>query len=722
MSASAGQPKAFSQEIEENFNLIELFASYVNKPEVTAISPRFLVSGSKNVLIDYGQRVISRNGYTLYGQANTGAGGIKSSYDWESSTVPHFSLRAYDHTLEFDMVLPTGSFLGQYNTLLTGFRSPYFSFAKVLDFNEQQDVLLFVNGDAAKINRWGGGVAKVASSTSTTLTKQGVLTSKTNIAFNASSNPGTAGATITDSTSSGSFKTAGFAAGDILSVSGSASNSTNFTIASVSADGNTITLINSDVLVTEAAGPSITMYNQTGPTWKSARFLSTISGRAITYKGVTYTYTGGESTDTLTGLTSFPAVTAGDSVWQTPDSFNLPSAITSPFPLFYPNLIGVQLNMVFIGSEVSQMMFASKNNDYTNWTVTSPRAQGDPVQQPLTGGPMTCIVPMDNDRAILNVQNTLLFGSGVDGWDQIDFHMSADNTAELLRIIRLKTATGSGLISRDAIGNVKNAVVYISREPALDFLGEANLEALDSGKNKPISDPIKNDFDSYDFTNAHIKYWKRAIYIAVPASGVVLIYDMMRNLWQPPQTIPVSRFAIINDALYGHSAVTNETYKLFTGTDDNGTQISQVARFAYNNGGSRQRLKNLTEYWTEGYITANAELDFTIYFGFEGAEGDASMTILGNDSTVVDLQDATPTGDEPLGVVPLGGESFSPVQGLPGAGVPLSYFRQIDTATQNDYTQHFVEYTMNTLGGQFAIVAHGSNQFDAGTVDISRKK
>jgi hypothetical protein len=85
-----------------------------------------------------------------------------------------------------------------------------------------------------------------------------------------------------------------------------------------------------------------------------------------------------------------------------------------------------------------------------------------------------------------------------------------------------------------------------------------------------------------------------------PAEGLVLIYDMMRKLWQPPQTIPVSRFAIIGDeasgtaALYGHSSVMNETYKLFVGTDDNGVAISQVARFAYNNGGTRGRLKNMT--------------------------------------------------------------------------------------------------------------------------------
>lgn len=792
------QPKAFAQESEENFNLTELFRSYVNKPEVTALSPSYLVAGSKNVLVDYAQRVISRNGYTLYRQENTGGGGIKGSYEWETSSGSVFSLRSYDHTLQFD-------WNSTYNTLLSSIRSAHVEFAKVLDYSEQQDVLLMVLGEAS-MRRWSGGVSKIRTSTATTVTKQGVLTGVTTIAFVAGT-AGTVAATITDSNLG--FLNAGFAAGDSLHISGSTSglNDSNFTIGSVTA--GTITLIMSDTLTSQAAGAAITMYNQTGPTWKSARFFSTISGRAFTYNGVSYIYNGGEATDTLTGVTAatgqlvgtvtisnaipavvsrvahgllvgdeifftttgalpaglsintpyfviaagfgvdnfevsatsggaainttnagsgthtcykvtpFPSVTAGDAVWQTPDTIALPSAITTPFPLFYPNLIASQLNMVWLASTESSMVFASKNTDYTNFTLPATRAAGDPVEQPLTSGPATCIVPVDSDAAVLNVINTLIFGSGIDAFDQIDFHMSQDNTQELLRIIRYKTAKGRGVISKGAICPIANNTVYISREPALDSFSQAGLE---NEKGKPISDPIKNDFDMYDFTDVHVIYFKRAIYIALPEEGLVLIYDMMRNLWQPPQTIPVSRFAIIDDELYGHSAIQNETYKLFVGATDNGLPITQIARFAYNNGGTRDRIKNMTEYWTDGYITANAELTFTINFGFGGAEAIKSMSILGNDSTVVSQGDATPIGDEGLGETPFGGASFDPLSGLPGAGIPLQYFYQADTDSKVDYTQFFVEYRMTTLGGQFAITAHGSNQFDAGTAPVTHKK
>lgn len=698
---------ALLQDGEDVFGLTTLFRSYVSKPEITALDPSFLVKGSRNVLIDYAQRVISRNGYSLYNQTNTGKGGIKGSYEWETSTGAEFSLRSYDGTLEFD-------WNGTYNTLLTGLRSPYIEFAKVLDYAEQQDVLLFVLGESA-VRRWSGGVSKVRSSTGVTLTKQGVVTALITISFVAGDgvfvNP-----TILDSAND--FVAAGFAAGDIINVTGSISNNGVFTVASVAA--GVLTLIMSNVLVNEAAGSAVTIYNQTGPTWKSARFFSSISPRSITYQGVSYAYTGGEGTDTLTGLVAFPAVTAGDVVWQTPDSYALPSAITSPFPNFFPNLIGVQLNMVTLASTTSSMTFGSSGSDYTNFALTSPRAAGDPYQQPLTSGPATCIVPVDTDSNVLNVINTLVFGSGIDAFDQIDFHMSQDNAQELLRIIRYKTAKGRGLISKSAICPITDNTIYISREPALDFLSQPNLEHNEKGK--PLSDPIKNDFDAYDFTDAHVIYFKRSIYITIPSEGFVLIYDMMRNLWQPPQTIAVGRFAIIEDELYGHSSITNETYKLFVGTDDNGVFINQVARFAYNNGGDRSRLKNMSEFWSDGYITANGELTMNSYYNFNGTSGIKTMTILGSDTEVTTSLDATPFGNEGMGDVGFGGPAFNDVSGLPGSGTPLLRFWQVDTADLNDYIEYFVEYTMTTLGGQFAVVAHGSNQWDCGTSAVTHKK
>lgn len=866
------QPSENKQQAEEWFGLTSEFSGYVSKPDITNIAPSYLVPGSKNVLLDYGLRVISRPGFELYRQANTGGAGIVGSYDWETSSGPYYSMRTYGTQLEFD-------WNGSYNTLMSKLVTPYIEFAKVLDYNEQQDVLLMVLGISGML-RWSGGASLVRASTATSVTKQGVLGAQTlsvsatitiavpgvitinnhglvlndqvqfnttgalpsglavlttyyvsvvvdpnnfqvsttmgggsltttgtqsgsqgvikvtnaqTFAFVASSNPGTVAATITDANAN--FLNAGFAAGDDLTIVGSAGNSRTFTIGSVLA--GTITLIMSNTLVTEAAGQNITMYNQNGPTWKSARFFllnqllmpntasissgavnlpshgmvvgdslqftSTVTNlnenqdyfvsqiidsnnfniasspggsnlgsgsgstvtvikttRSILYKGIQYNYSGGENTDTLQNLTAFPSATPGDPTWQAVSTVPLPVAITGPFPNFYPDLIGIQLNMVSLASTKSVMTFGSLSTDYTNFTLVSTRAPGDPYQQPLTSGPATCIVPVDTDAMILNIQSTLIFGSGRDAFDQIDFHMSADNSEELLRIIRYKTAVGMGLLSKDAICPIKNDTIYISREPTLVSLSQAGLESADGTKNMPISDPIKNDFDNYNFTGAHVKYWKRAIFIALPAEGLVLMYDLQRSLWQPPMTIPVSRLAIIDDWLYGHSAVTNETYQLFTGTNDNGAPIEQVARFAYNNGGRRDRIKNFATYWTDGYISANANLGMLLGYNYQGSGATRSYSILGTDQSLVVSRTASPLGRNPFGYAPLGGANPASPTGEDNDPTLLR-FQWEQTVDPIDYFEQFTQYTLTTLNAQMAIVAHGSDQWDAGTSAVSRK-
>ena len=98
--------------------------------------------------------------------------------------------------------------------------------------------------------------------------------------------------------------------------------------------------------------------------------------------------------------------------------------------------------------------------------------------------------------------SSIIFGGGKNEFFQLSYQLSQDNASELVRMIKFKTANGSGLISRGAITSVKNATVYVSREPAMDTL--ANIQNNDRNA-VPLSDLIKNTFDRYDFTGSHIK-------------------------------------------------------------------------------------------------------------------------------------------------------------------------------------------------------------------------
>ena len=868
------QPPQLKQEADEWFGLMSSFLGYFSKPDITSLAPNCLVAGSKNVYIDYAQRVVSRPGYTLFGAANTGLGGIVSSYEWETSIGSEFALRTHDNVLEF-------YWNNAWNQLMSGLESASMEFTALIDMNEEQDVLLGVNGDGT-VKRWSGGVTKVWKATSTTITKQGaygpmsignatisigtpgvitltahgfsngaaiqfsvsngilpvgivanttyyvsvidantfnISSSNTlsplintsnqavtisiasaavitlanhglvandivyfnttgalptgmssggantyfvlgaNISantFEISASPGgvpiatsgtqsgtqtivannptitvssisnvfgisfAAGTPATILDSNNNFVNAGFAAGDTLMVTGSAANSKAFTIASVTA--GVITLIANDSLTSEVAGQPIWMYNQTGASWKAARFFNSIGDRAILINGTAYSYSGGETTPTLTGLSGLPAITLGQAVWQQVDDFTPVVQIAfgaPPLTNYYPNLIGTQLNMLFLASTQSNFIFGSDEADYTNFILTDPRAPGDPFFSQLTSGPATCIVPIDTVAStLLNTQSSLIYGSGRDAFDQITFRMDSANTYELVYCVRYKTAKSMGLLSKDAICPVKLNTVYITREPTLDSLNERNVEAPDGSKTMPISDIIKNDFDLYNFTGAHVMYWKRWIWIAVPAEGLVLAYDMSRNIWMPPFTIPVSRLGVLADQLIGHSATTNETYTLWTGTNDNGAPIAQIARFAYNNGGRRDRLKNMATYWSDGYITSNGVLNLSAFFEYQGTAGIRTFQLLGTNSNLVKKRTAFPVGNRPLGNVPLGGANPASPGGIE-ENSNLLRFQWAQTLKQTDYFEHFVQYSMETLDGQFAIVAHGSDQWDGGTSPVT---
>jgi len=689
-------------DIEDQYKLVEGFKGYVNKADITTLDPRYLVVGSKNVMVDYASRVVSVPGYTLYNQANTGGSGIKGSYEWTTSSGTEFSLRAYDGKLEFD-------WMGAYNLLKSGFTSSYFQFAKVWDLTEKIDVLLGVCGDK-NMYKWSGAVATIRDATVTTIRKQGVLTSVSTISFVAGNLTSVAPQIID---SAGNFLNAGFKAGDTIYVSGSINNSRSFTVGSVTA--GIITLSIKSIIVSEIAGPSVTLHNGY-PTWASARFFAAQTGRAIMIGGNPYTYTGGESTDTLTGLSALPAIAQGAQTFQQMVTIANPVAIDTNFN---NDFIAVQTNQVILASATSRNVYGSKTTDYTNFTLTSPRVPGDPFLV-TTDNNVTCIVPIDN---LTQKTSSIAFGAGSNEFFQLSFQLSQDNSNEIVRMIKLFTAAGSGLVSKDAITPIKSATAYISREPALDFL--SNIQAVDTTKTIPISDPIKNDFDYYGtagFANSHVKYFKRSIYILIPLYGVMLVYDMMRGIWQPPRTAPFSRLAVIKDNLYAHSATTNETYKLLTGTNDNGATINQVARFAYNNGGIRATQKDMSQYWSDGFCTPNALINMNVYFNWMGAAGKRSMTIQGNDKTVTTGQTGSPLGQNPLGENPLGGGGRTTLTTSNGLPSGMVRFWQEDTMDQIDHIESFIEYTLNVKDAQMAIVAHGSDLWNAGTVETSHRK
>lgn len=579
-----------------DFKLITNFLGYQTKKDVTNVDPRYLVSGSQNVLVNDGEKISTRYGYTLDGQANAALTPIESSYDWNTSTGTVANLRSYDDELEYRYVASDGTVT--WRRLADGFSGVNFRFDTWWNSSEKKDVLLFVNG-TSNLYSWSGAVTTYASSTTNTITKEG-------------------------------------------------SN-----------------------------------------TWAEDRFL--LSGtRQVIIDGITYTYTGGESTTTLTGVTPDPTGgghTTGDVVHQA-----IITNANTPASGFNNSLIKVLKNQVYLGDENRRDVYISKNSSITDYTFSSPRIPGEGM-----------LLTLDSTPTAFEIQEDAMYISGgKSDWYQVLFTLSADTVNESVTIQKLKSGSQQAAKSQEMVSKIKNSIVFISNEPTLDTLGR--IENINTPQSVPLSEPIKNEFEDYNLTNAQVFYHRNQTFIAIPSDGTVLIYDHQNQYWQPPQILPIRRFSVIDGVLYGHSSSVPETYKLFDSSvkSDDGNPINFIARFAYRNFDKRDHRKRFDEYYHEGYIASNSIINVTYRYDYQGSETVLEKTIDPNNSSIIfgSSQDVG-LGTTPLGSAPLG-DSLETLD-------TLSKFRTIHTLQKPTFYEYQIEYSSDEEDYEWKLLAQGPN-------------
>jgi hypothetical protein len=356
---------------------------------------------------------------------------------------------------------------------------------------------------------------------------------------------------------------------------------------------------------------------------------------------------------------------------------------------FENDLISVLLNQIYIGSFQSREVYISAVNDFTDYSFSSPRTPGEGALLNLDSSPV----------AFAPQEEYMYITAGTSDWYQTSLQLSADLTSESLLVQKLKTGVQQAAQSQAMIGKDKNSVIFITNEPTFDTLGR--IELVETPQIVDISEPIKVDFDSFDFTGASVKYFRDNYYIAVPAENRVLIFNLNKGWWEAPQVLGISRFAIIDAELYGHSSATPETFKLFTGTSDNGNAIEAKALFSYQNFGKRANYKHFNELFAEGYISSNTTLTMKILYELNGASGVQTFDILGSDQQIIGQ-----VSDGSLGKQSLGNRS------LAGRGVTISdnlppKFRVIKTFPKVDFYEMQVGFISNQIDANWQLLSYG---------------
>jgi len=435
-------------------------------------------------------------------------------------------------------------------------------------------------------------------------------------------------------------------------------------------------------------------------TWAEARFTTTdaYGTRQVIINGSAYGYTGGEGTTTLTGVTGDPTGEADAStvIQEVGTITNKPASTNN-------DLISVLNNQLYIADFTKRFVYISKQNDFNTWSPSSPRVPGEAALLTLDGYPTAFIVQ----------EEFMYVSAGTDQWYKTLFELSADGTKEAVNIKRLKTSSQEAAISQGAVCNIKNNVAFVTQENGVDTLGR--LENIDTPRSKPLSDAIKTELIDYTTTNVHTKYFKNNIYIALPSEGKVLIYNLEKGYWEAPQIMAIRRLAIIDDELCGHSSAVPETYKLFTGHNDNTNPIEAIAKFSYLQYGDRDRYKSLDEFYSEGYISSNTDLTLQLNIDYDGSTSNPEYAIDGADEDILFLSVKTVgLGKDKLGENPLGTTTDDIDE--------LSKFRQIDTMVKQDFFEIQPVYKTNQVDANWKILAIGSNATYSQNKPITIKK
>lgn len=442
-----------------------------------------------------------------------------------------------------------------------------------------------------------------------------------------------------------------------------------------------------------ATATTVTLEGSTN--WAAEGFL-TAGTRAIRVldDGGTWreaTYTGGESTDTLTGLSddlTAYTISPGQPVLQS-------VRVTSNQPAssdFTNDIIRTFRNQVIIGSYGYQELYISAVGDFTDYTPSSPRLPGEGAIITLDAPPVDIVIPNDGEA-----QDVFYVTAGNDFWFQVVFILSSDLTNESLEIQPLKASTGQAANNQGAVGMIKNYIAFVSKEPTFDFLGR--VQEVDTTQSKPISDPIKTDFDSYDFTDCHVKYYRNNVYIALPQESVLLVYNFEKGFWEAPWDLPAGRLAVIGDDLVIHSNSTPSSYTLFQGYNDNGNPINAIARFSYQNFGERMKYKNYTMAMAEGYVTSSTVLDVTVLQDFEGFSGEPMFTVDGTESNIFfSVTTGSALGKNALGKKKFAGEASEDTK---------KKFRKYKKNVKNNFFEAAWQFSSNDVDQQWEIISFG---------------
>lgn len=456
----------------------------------------------------------------------------------------------------------------------------------------------------------------------------------------------------------------------------------------------------------------------------TAGFLT--GGGTVIINGTTYTY-GGVSGSTLTGTSDASAAVANQPVFDVPVSSS-----NTPASSFTADFLKVIDNHVYVGSYSSRLVYVSKTTSYTDYAQSTPRVPGDGE-----------LITMDgNGKGIGVHEGQATIAAGTNLWYEVSFSQITVGTTltEQTKVKPIRMAGLQAALGHEFIDSMENDLVYLDQSNQLRFYG--NFKNLLETKMPSISLQVRDELYDEDFTGGHLRTISTdtgaIVYMTAPLSGRDYMFETRQQLndngdivaerfWHTPQVRNISRFAVIEGIVYGHSNANPQLYQVWNtmqwhddSPSDEPLPYNAVARFAYRQHDRRQGMIRFDKVYYEGYCTQGTNLYGNIYQDYQGSTSTQNVTInSASDLATLFSGSVSPSmGDSSLGDNPLG-------QGLSieaNDQEQLPKYRAICDVNPIDSFEYALEVYSTDLDSRWELLAIGTDAAESENYPVHIRK
>lgn len=455
-----------------------------------------------------------------------------------------------------------------------------------------------------------------------------------------------------------------------------------------------------------------TTITKTGTTsFQQAGFSTTTGEKTIKINGNTYTYTSGESTTTLTGVSPSP-------VAEPPGSIILQAVLTepnTPAAGFNNDFIKVINNQVYVGSYTSRLCYISANDNFKNYVVPTPRASGDPE-----------LLTLDATLKGIGVrQGKAHIGFGASGWAIITFtDITVGTTLTQQTTVTVKpVALGQAPYAHEFIDSSGDNIIYLGQDQQVRSFGDFN-NLFTSGY-PSLSQEIATELDDENFSNGSLRCIGEFMYVIAPSSGKVYLRQerttvdfngniVAERLWHAPFIWNVTRIDDLNGTVIGFSNANPQIYDLWdTGQyhddspSDEPLPYSCIAALSYRGEQRRQGLWSFDKNYTEGYITEGTPLNLTINYDYQGSTSiiNAIINSIEQPAFTFGGENIPSLGDASLGDEPLGDAIFDSSSDQDS----LLKFKVINSLAYTNCFEYQPIFSSDTADARWELLATATN-------------